>query len=62
MQNKAADAGMIEKMSFTAAAGHACGKHFKAADHLSEHPEMAWQKSLQRDMDAYPWTEFSSSK
>ncbi len=62
VQNKAADASMIAKMSFTAAAGHACGKDFKAADHLSTHPEYGWQKSLQRDMDAHPWTVFSASR
>ncbi|HET8827292.1 MAG TPA: C45 family peptidase [Terriglobales bacterium] len=62
VQNKAADAGMIEKMSFTAAAGHACGENFKAAEHLSSHPEYSWQKSVQRDMDAHPWTTFSAGK
>ncbi len=62
VQNKVADAGMIEKMSFVAAAGHACGEKFKAAEHLSSHPEYSWQKSLQRDMDAYPWTMFRAGK
>jgi len=62
VQNKAADASMIAKMTFTAAAGHACGKNFKAADHLTAHPEYDWQKPLQRDMDAYPWTSFSVAK
>ena len=59
VQNKAADASMIANMTFTAAAGHACGSNFKAADHLSAHPEYDWQKPLQRDMSAYPWTSFS---
>jgi Phospholipase B len=62
VQNKAADASMIERMSFSAAAGHACGENFKAAEHLKEHPEYAWQSSAQRDMDAFPWTTFSVSK
>jgi len=62
VQNKAADQSMIAKMTFTAAAGHACGKDFKAAEHLSAHPEFDWQKSLQRDMDAYPWTTFSAAQ
>jgi hypothetical protein len=62
VQNKAADANMIAKMSFTAAAGHACGNDFKAADHLTSHPEYDWQKSLQRDMDAHPWTVFMATK
>jgi hypothetical protein len=62
VQNKAADASMIAKMTFTAAAGHACGRDFKAAEHMSAHPEYGWQKPLQRDMDAYPWTSFSVTK
>lgn len=62
VQNKAADANMIVKMSFTAAAGHACGKDFKAAEHLQAHPEYDWQKPLLRDMDAHPWTTFSAAK
>lgn len=62
VQNKAADASMIASMTFTAAAGHACGKDFKAAGHLRAHPEYDWQKPLQRDMDAYPWTSFSAAK
>jgi hypothetical protein len=62
VQNKAADANMIAKMTFTAAAGHACGKNFNAAEHLGAHPEYDWQKSLQRDMNAYPWTSFSVAK
>jgi Phospholipase B len=62
VQNKAADASMLAKMTFTAAAGHACGKNFKAAEHLSAHPEYGWQKPLQRDMDAFPWTSFSVAK
>jgi len=62
VQNKVANAAMIAKMSFVAAAGHACGQNFKATEHLDAHPEMSWQKSLQRDMDAHPWTMFTASK
>ncbi len=62
VQNKAADSAMIAKMTFTAAAGHACGQNFKAASHLTAHPEYDWQKSLQRDMVAYPWTTFSVTR
>ena len=62
VQNKAADAEMIEQMTFTAAAGHACGKDFKASSFMSAHPEYDWQKSLQRDMAANPWTSFISAK
>jgi len=59
VQNKAADATMVTQMSFAAAAGHACGKSFKAQEHLREHPEFGWEQGLLRDMDAYPWTTFS---
>jgi hypothetical protein len=62
VQNKATDAKMASEMSFTAAAGHACGKDFKAADHLRAHPEFAWQKDLLRDMNASPWTTFTATK
>lgn len=62
VQNKAADAAMAANMSFTAAAGHACGKSFKAQEHLREHPEFNWEQGLLRDMDAFPWTTFSVAK
>ena len=55
-QNKATDAEMAAKMSFTAAAGHACGADFIAAKHLQEHPALDWEKPELRDMKAYPWT------
>ena len=56
VQNKVTDAAMAAKMSFTAAAGHACGKDFLAAKHLAAHPELSWQRSELRDMKAFPWT------
>jgi hypothetical protein len=62
VQNKAADANLAAQMSFSAAAGHACGMNFKAAEHLTMHPEFDWQESLQRDMDAFPWTTFRTAK
>jgi hypothetical protein len=62
VQNKVADAQLTSAMSFSAAAGHACGKDFKAAQHLQAHPEFAWQKDLQRDMKAGAWTTFTVIK
>jgi hypothetical protein len=59
VENKVADAAMVASMSFEAAAGHACGLHFKAADHIKAHPEFAWQKDLLHDMNAQPWTRFA---
>jgi Phospholipase B len=62
VQNKVTDAAMAAKMELTAAAGHACGMNFHAAEHLKAHPELSWQKDLLRDMDAYPWTTFAAAK
>ncbi|HTR22740.1 MAG TPA: C45 family peptidase [Terriglobales bacterium] len=62
VQNKVADAAMIGHMSMAAHAGHACGKDFKAADQIKDHPEFGWEQGVLRDMDAYPWTKFSTSK
>src|SRR5579871_1648152 len=58
--SKAADSAMAEKLTLNAAAGHACGIHFKAAQHLKKHPEFAWQRPLLRDMPSYPWATFSA--
>jgi hypothetical protein len=62
VQNKVSDAAMGEKLTLTAAAGHACGLHFKAADHLRRHPEFAWEKEYLRDMNSHPWATFSAEK
>ena len=62
VQNKAADAAMIAQMSFTAAMGHAGGIDFKAAEHLKEHPEFNWEKSVLRDLDSHPWTTFRAAQ
>ncbi|MEO7653634.1 MAG: C45 family peptidase [Bryobacteraceae bacterium] len=61
VQNKATDATMAGKLSFTAAAGHACGIPFRAAAHLKAHPEFAWQKEWLRDLGSAPWTEFRAA-
>ena len=37
VQNKVADSASAEKMSLTALLGHACGRNFKAAEHLAKH-------------------------
>jgi hypothetical protein len=60
VQNKVTDAAGAEKMSLTAALGHACGTGFKAARHLAKHPDFAWQKGVLRDMPARPWTRFTA--
>jgi hypothetical protein len=58
-QNKATDAALALRMTLTAAMGHACGLDFHAAEHMSEHPEFAWQKEILRDLASHPWTTFS---
>jgi hypothetical protein len=58
--NKVSDAAMAEKLTLVAAAGHACGIHFKAAEHLKKHPEFAWQKEYLKDMNSHPWATFSA--
>ena len=55
---KVTDAGMAERMSFTASMGHSCGLHFKAAGHLKRRPQFAWQKEFLRDLNSHPWAEF----
>ncbi|HWC97793.1 MAG TPA: C45 family peptidase [Candidatus Sulfopaludibacter sp.] len=60
VQNKITDAAGAEKMTLTAALGHACGLHFKAAEHLAKHPEYAWFKPTLKDMDARPFTKFTA--
>jgi hypothetical protein len=60
VQAKAADAAMVQRMSFEAAVGHPCGLDFRAAAHLAKHPEHAWTKPLLRDLVAQPWTAFTA--
>ena len=60
VQNKVADSAGAEKMSLTALLGHACGRNFKAAEHLARHPEFAWQKDTLRDMNSRGWTKFTA--
>src|SRR5262249_9547108 len=55
---KVMDASMAERLSLVASAGHSCGLHFKAAQHLRGHPEFAWQKAYLHDMNSQPWTTF----
>jgi hypothetical protein len=62
VQNKVTDSAMAERMTLSAAAGHACGLAFKAKDHLKAHPEYIWQKDSLRDMPSYQWTTFTSAR
>jgi hypothetical protein len=60
VQAKVTDAAGAEKMTLTAALGHACGISYKAAPHLAEHPEHAWIQPVLHDMNARPWTTFAA--
>ena len=60
VQNKVADAASAERMSLNALLGHACGRNFKAAEHLAKHPDFAWQKDMLRDMNSRGWTKFTA--
>src|SRR5258708_37974237 len=53
--NKVTDSTMAEHLTLAALAGHACGLHFKAAEHLKQHPEFNCKKKYLRDMNAHPW-------
>jgi hypothetical protein len=58
VQNEVADASSAEKMSLTALLGHACGRDFKAGEHLAKHPEYAWLQDVLHDMNSRGWTKF----
>jgi hypothetical protein len=62
VQAKVSDAALAERMSFTAAIGHACGVNFNAKEHLSQHPEFAWQSEYLKDLDSRPWTPFTIAR
>lgn len=62
VQNKVADAAMLEHLSFTAHAGHASGDDFHASELLAQHPEFNWQKDYLRDMPAQAWTTFTAAR
>jgi hypothetical protein len=60
VQNKVADTASAEKMTLTALLGHACGRDFKAGEHLAKHPEYAWLQDVLRDMNSRGWTKFTA--
>jgi hypothetical protein len=62
VENKVADAAMAADLSLTAAMGHSCGINFKAAKHLKDHPEFAWEKEVLRNLDSHSWTTFKAVK
>lgn len=61
VQNKAADATLMEQMSLWGAIGPQCGPNFSAAQHLKKNPGFAWQKEILKDLPKHPWTLFHST-
>jgi hypothetical protein len=62
VENKVADANMAANLELTAAMGHSCGINFKAAKHLKDHPEFAWEKEVLRNLDSHSWTTFKAAR
>jgi hypothetical protein len=62
VQAKVSDATLAEQMELSASMGHSCGLHVKAAKHLKQHPEFAWEQEVLRDLDSHPWTNFKIAK
>jgi hypothetical protein len=60
VQNKVADAALMEQMSLWAAMGPQCGPNFSAARHLKRNPSFGWQKDVLKDLVRQPWTLFRS--
>jgi len=60
-QSKVADARMVGELTFEAAAGHACGTDFKAAEHLEKYPQFQWQQGQLGDMPSRPWTKLKAT-
>ncbi|HVB34726.1 MAG TPA: C45 family peptidase [Patescibacteria group bacterium] len=61
-QAKVTDSELAAHMSLIARLGHPCGENFYAKPFLAAHPQFDWEKSVLRDMPAYPWTRFSSGQ
>lgn len=62
VQNKAADASMIDKMMLSAAYGPQCGPDFKVDDFFKAHPEFLYQKGVLKNMPRQPWVDFKAAQ
>jgi hypothetical protein len=60
VNNKVADASMIERMQMWAAVGRPCAPPFDAAAWHAAHPEYDWAKGLVGDIPSGPWTVFGA--
>ncbi len=62
VQSKVTDSEMAAHMSLIAHLGHPCGDSFYVKPFLKAHPQYDWEKSILRNMPAYPWTTFISGE
>lgn len=62
VQSKITSAAMAKSMELEAALGHACGRAFKAEDHLKKYPQFDYLRPLLRDLPAGPWTLFRAAE
>jgi hypothetical protein len=60
VQNKVTDGAGAEKMSMTAAMGHACGRGFQARRHLEKYPQFAYLRDILKDLPARGWARFTA--
>jgi hypothetical protein len=60
VQSKVIDGRLAENMQFWAAMGHPVGPPFKAEAWLKDRPEFSWMRGLLKDLDAHPWSKFST--
>jgi hypothetical protein len=62
VQSKVTDSELAAHMSLIAHLGHPCGESFHVKPFLKAHPQYDWEKSILRDMPAYPWTTFTAGE
>ncbi len=62
VQGKATDGEMAKNMTLRARMGHPCGEDFKVAPFLAKYPQYEYMKPVLRDMNAGPWTTFTSGQ
>jgi hypothetical protein len=62
VQSKVTDSEMAAHMSLIAHLGHPCGDGFYVKPFLKAHPQYDWEKSILRNMPAYPWTTFTAGE
>jgi hypothetical protein len=62
VQSKVTDSELAGHMSLIAHLGHPCGESFHVKPFLKAHPQYDWEKSILRDMPAYPWTTFTAGE